>query len=332
MPNTLVHKETSRHISKTANTKKTNPDNDESVSYSLPSADFGVPVAFTRYLYEKTEVLHSLLFALLNKQREEALFWAYELYYSGCEDELVGWIHWIYNTFYASVDVWFREFMKINLARMWSLHDKQERDCLIGTIVSNLAHREFDIQYFAKTYMKLSFAETKPAIRNHRIYIRFRPRDLTPYQTAQISSVGCSPANYLRAVSRFPIRKNESLFLQAYVASSYESGAPIDTAKPYLEHWLYFASHTPLWKQRILAYSSARINHEKQMVEFDNDDHAEAFYQEYGYEPDEQAEDIHLLHGVQIYSDHPGQFQALDPHVFISVYSRDNIVGYSDNL
>ena len=34
---------------------------------------------FTRYLYEKDEVKLALLIALLNK-KEEAIFWAYELY------------------------------------------------------------------------------------------------------------------------------------------------------------------------------------------------------------------------------------------------------------
>jgi hypothetical protein len=349
-------------------------DEEGRIVFSLPSADFGAPVAFTRYLYEKTEVLHSLLFALLDKQRDEALFWAYELYYSGCEDELVGWIQWVYNTFYASVDVWFCNFLEINLSRLMTLRDKTERDCLIGTIISNFVHREYDIQYFAKTYMKIAFTETKPAIRNHRIYIQFRPRDLAPYETACVRTsecdigacsgsrihrrgfilVGewckgraiellhkntearnshrcsCYPRNAttgaccgLREVSRFPIRKNESLFLQTYVQSSYEAGALIDTAKPYLYHWLYFASHTPVWKQRILAYPSARINHETQMVEFHDDDDTEAFYQEYGYYPDEQSEEIHWIHGVEL---EPGHFQPLNPSLFLSAYSRGKII------
>jgi hypothetical protein len=325
-------------------------DEEGRIVFSLPSADFGAPVAFTRYLYEKTEVLHSLLFALLDKQRDEALFWAYELYYSGCEDELVGWIQWVYNTFYASVDVWFCNFLEINLSRLMTLRDKTERDCLIGTIISNFVHREYDIQYFAKTYMKIAFTETKPAIRNHRIYIQFRPRDLAPYETACVRTAECANTEArnsrrclnihlrgfiltgecdigaccgLREVSRFPIRKNESLFLQTYVQSSYEAGALIDTAKPYLYHWLYFASHTPVWKQRILAYPSARINHETQMVEFHDDDDTEAFYQEYGYYPDEQSEEIHWIHGVEL---EPGHFQPLNPSLFLSAYSRGKII------
>ncbi len=38
---------------------------------------------FTRYMYEKSEVEIALIIAILNKT-DDALFWAYELYYSGC--------------------------------------------------------------------------------------------------------------------------------------------------------------------------------------------------------------------------------------------------------
>ena len=40
-------------------------------------------LVYTRYLYAVLEVKQSLLIALLEKQLDEALFWAYELYYSG---------------------------------------------------------------------------------------------------------------------------------------------------------------------------------------------------------------------------------------------------------
>ena len=44
---------------------------------------------FTRYLYLKEEVEVALLVSLLNKDKERALFWAYELYYSGLANELI---------------------------------------------------------------------------------------------------------------------------------------------------------------------------------------------------------------------------------------------------
>ena len=68
---------------------------------------------FTRYLYEKDEVKMALLIAILNKT-DDAIFWAYELYYSGFTDELIELLWKIYYDFYAAycsrrcaITVWF---------------------------------------------------------------------------------------------------------------------------------------------------------------------------------------------------------------------------------
>ena len=46
-------------------------------------------IQFTRYLYEKDEVKLALILSILNKKEERAEFWAYELYYSGFEQEII---------------------------------------------------------------------------------------------------------------------------------------------------------------------------------------------------------------------------------------------------
>ena len=38
-------------------------------------------IVLTRYLYIKEEVLTSLFISILNKDRQQALFWAYEYYF-----------------------------------------------------------------------------------------------------------------------------------------------------------------------------------------------------------------------------------------------------------
>ena len=44
---------------------------------------------YTRCLYDKKAVEFSLLIALLDRNREEALFWTYELYHSGFKEETI---------------------------------------------------------------------------------------------------------------------------------------------------------------------------------------------------------------------------------------------------
>ena len=281
-------------------------------------------IAFTRYLYEKNEVLHSLLFALLNHNREEALFWAYELYFSGFEMELVHWIRWIYATFYSQVDKWFSEVMEINLSRLHTLPHKEERDCIIGNVIANLAHRHYDIQSFVLKYMNLKFEYTVPEIHNHRIYIHFRSCDLDKYRTHP----PVEPAyTYLPIVSKYPVRKPESIFLRQYVnTTSNRQKTQEDTRNPYLFNWLYYAGQSPIWKSRITEYGGMMDNME-QIVRFADDDQLEAFYAKYGYEPEEQSEEIHLIHGVDAHA--RGVFAEQCPHEFIMVFSNGKIEKYS---
>ena len=52
-------------------------------------------------------------------------------------------------------------------------------------------------------------------------------------------------------------------------------------------HWEYFAYKSPIWKKRFDKYN-ININDKKEIIEFKNDDELEEFYQNYGFEPDEQ--------------------------------------------
>jgi hypothetical protein len=54
--------------------------------------------ALTRYLYSFIEVRQSLMMALLDRQRDEALFWLYELYFS--EGEAFEYVIQLYNYLY----------------------------------------------------------------------------------------------------------------------------------------------------------------------------------------------------------------------------------------
>ena len=65
---------------------------------------------FTRYVYEKSEVEIALLIALLNKT-DDALFWAYELYYSGYISNLIELLWKIYYDFYATLNASFEKYL-----------------------------------------------------------------------------------------------------------------------------------------------------------------------------------------------------------------------------
>ena len=56
--------------------------------------------SLTRYLYLKADLVNSLYLAILDQKEDEALFWVYEWYYSGWEEEVVHDILDFCRTFY----------------------------------------------------------------------------------------------------------------------------------------------------------------------------------------------------------------------------------------
>ena len=93
---------------------------------------------FTRYLYEKEEVKYALLFSLLNK-KEDALFWAYELYYSGFREELFHLLFTIYYDFYASLNPSFETYLhnKMNLILQEPQPQKQPNNDSINDSIND---------------------------------------------------------------------------------------------------------------------------------------------------------------------------------------------------
>ena len=100
---------------------------------------------FTRYLYEKDEVKLSLLFSLLNKS-DEAVFWAYELFYSGFKDELIEWVWIIYYDFYYSKNPSFEKYLSSKLNNNSTTNNIEDK--LIASIINNLMIRPFSIDVF----------------------------------------------------------------------------------------------------------------------------------------------------------------------------------------
>ncbi len=64
-------------------------------------------------------------------------------------------------------------------------------------------------------------------------------------------------------------------------------------------HWEYYAYKSPLWKERFDKYK-IKVSDKKQLIEFEDDDELEKFYEEYGYEPDEQSEEIQQKSSIEI--------------------------------
>ena len=228
---------------------------------------------FTRFLYEKIEVTYSLTFAILENQRDEALFWASELYFSGWEHHLLIWLEWIRV-----------EFFRENLGDCWLNGDFVD----IGECVRCLCHAAAAAAEQANERL---FRICRGEIAGTHVSIPSSWPKMS--MTDTLKKVVCPPRKYLALVSKYPIRKEHSNQMGQCTRNYHV----VFETEDYFIHWLYYACFSPVWRNRIELYGGM-VNHETRTEDFLNDDSLEGFYDAYGYEPDEQCVRIHELHGI----------------------------------
>ena len=100
---------------------------------------------FTRYLYEKDEVKLSLVTSIINK-KDDAIFWAYELFYSGFKTELAELLWKIYFDFYSTLNPAFEKYLKKKLAGNFCNNSDGEK--LISMIINNFIIRPHNMDVF----------------------------------------------------------------------------------------------------------------------------------------------------------------------------------------
>ena len=102
-------------------------------------------IQFTRYLYEKDEVKLALILCILNK-KEESIFWAYELYYSGFQSELVTVFWTLYYNFYYTLNPSFEKYLQTRLKKGLVLDTDSVN--YISMIVNNFMIRPHNMDIF----------------------------------------------------------------------------------------------------------------------------------------------------------------------------------------
>lgn len=223
---------------------------------------------FTRYLYERLHVKYSLQWALVEKKREEALFWAYELYHSGFQDEVWQWISELYERYYEDYNPRFSP----QLDRMYLQWKETGDDCILGTVVGTLAIRD-----------------TKDLGKGKRekfivLYKGDRHKTQEVHEKAR---------NYLKRVTQYKIRQEAK-----DLAKNICNVSPEMVREAYLGmDWLYYCAGSPVWAFRIREGRGV-VDDLGKRVAFESDDDLEAFYERWGFEPDEQCAEMHRWHGI----------------------------------
>jgi len=115
---------------------------DDIFTIPLPGSD----LVFTQYLYIKEEVRIALLVSILNKS-DDAIFWAYELYYSGFKYELLNLIWKIYYDFFATLNPAYEAYL-LKKHKELLLDADETQDQIISSIIQDLLFRPFNSDIF----------------------------------------------------------------------------------------------------------------------------------------------------------------------------------------
>jgi hypothetical protein len=248
-----------------------------------PAAD-PPTLILTRYLYIKQEVLASLAISLIESNLDESLFWAYELYYSGFEKECMDFLISIYHEWYVSKNPRLAKFLNTQYKK-WSESKEVYR---LATLIRNFMNREFVISKgeFGDGLLTNGDACKNEYAPDNGFYIQLDESEITKYKTAEKEKEE-QPYRVLQRGCRFNIRNYaNSIFGCGHADISKE-----DLYLIYRNQWLYYASFSPIWYDRIETYGGY-IHHELKAVTFVNEDDEDEFYDEYGYNPDEQPKEV----------------------------------------
>jgi hypothetical protein len=243
------------------------------------TVEYTPPVIFTRYLYILDDVKTAFMLSILNRNADESLFWTYELYYSGYIDDVFDLVTNIYNEFYSVLNPNLGLFF-IQLQNDWNTSND---DTIIGTMVHNLIHRKYNISSFVEKYSKTPFNLVYPSPENDRkFFIILQNKDIEKYKNYVLPE-NKLPSSVLKTVTQYSSHSySAKLFDNLYITIERE-----DLLTIYRQDWLYYASFSPIWAERIYQFN-AIIDHDKKIVYFQNDDIEDAFYQHYYYDTDEQ--------------------------------------------
>jgi hypothetical protein len=122
-------------------------------------------IILTRYLYVKDEVLFSLWKSILLKNIDEALFWGYELYYSGFQEETFVLLMKLYYEFYFPFNIR-AEYYLNNIIIEWL--DNKKLDHLLGEFIENIIRRESLVDSFIIKYNITCY--DNEIMKNHKLF------------------------------------------------------------------------------------------------------------------------------------------------------------------
>ena len=281
---------------------------------------------FSRYLYEVDEVKISLMMSILDKRKDEALFWAFELFRSGYITELGELLLNIYDDFYATLNPTFEK----HVTNQTTITESD-----LYEIISNMITKQHNADVYLLKNIVVQFEiEPSPNESDLLAFASFILEDpdtslvLTTLQNLGVATINHKTQRKLMLV-RFMQHKQKqhdmetgcskkrTLFIKKKSNDMYEVDITNvrtykileqvtkygidehnylslfnlkrereDIVGAYRDYWLGCAARSPVWLSRIHEYGGSVT--EAGMVAFNDEELEEDFANKYHLEPDEQ--------------------------------------------
>jgi hypothetical protein len=272
----------------------------------------------TRYLYIKDEVSHSLILSLFDKHEDESLFWAYELYFSGFQLDVFTILNTLFEMYYHEKNPELGTYLN-SLIIEWD--DFKENHDILGKIITIMLNHSISLTELLRSNPKKYIQEgdegeeeeDEIVWEDHWGDVEFEKEgnsievDFLPFRTKEKNEI---KGSFLETVCRYPIRRYYcNMVIQPVIRENISS-----------EFWLYYASFTPLWKERIQKYDGF-INHTNKQVTFTNEDKEECFYELFDYEIDEQSIELK----EQLFSKDTKKYTKISWKEFYDYYGYESV-------
>lgn len=240
-------------------------------------------VVLSRYLYSIADVKQSLFLSTLEHNSEQSMFWGYELYFSGFQEEAFDYLLEIARILFQI------DYLDCNedndmidlvcyCKYLWDLSPGESHH-LLGNCISTMCSHNHNLAPFVEKYFQKNIEKQEYLPEN--TYIRLQTEEIEKY-TPDYSNIPLYTT--LQHARKYAVNRTYSQLFQIDI--------PENQNHIYFDNWLYHASFSPLWSERIYEYGGM-IDEENEKIIFDTDDLEEEFYNKWNYDPDEQSLETH---------------------------------------
>ena len=270
----------------------------------------------TRYLHNFDSLVVALIKCISERNEGPAIYFAYELYFSGWENVVwdIVWEYYFLNIALASPEY---EFYLKSKEKNW----KQSNNYwIIKEVILDLFIRKLSVLKENENYKTLNkksvkdlleiYKDPKNNLFNKARMIKYNPRNMknidkeililriiqlkTQVKAKKIEFyIDVSKEEVIQYATRVEYDAQSWKILRDVV--KYNPDDYIDSkvnnlpASEFMDNWLFYAKDCPLWKKRLLNCKYKIYNSK---IDFEDEDEEEDFWNKYNLEPDEQPKEI----------------------------------------